>query len=122
PRWRVRPHRRPAVRGPRRLRPPPAPVSLKTVSLVGSTGSIGTQAVDVVRAEPDRYRVIALGAFRSVDVLAVQAKELRPERVAIADPALEDELRAAVPEGTEVLAGPGALAAIAVDADVVVNG
>ncbi|MGH9225867.1 MAG: 1-deoxy-D-xylulose-5-phosphate reductoisomerase [Acidimicrobiales bacterium] len=95
---------------------------MKTVSLVGSTGSIGTQAADVVRAEPDRYRVIALGAYRSVEVLAVQAKELRPERVAIADESLAAELAAAVPAGIEVLAGPGALAAIATDADVVVNG
>ena len=76
----------------------------------------------MVRAEPDRYRVVALGANRSVDVLAVQAKELRPERVAIADSSLEAQLRAAVPDGVEVLAGPGALEAIAGDADVVVNG
>ncbi len=76
----------------------------------------------MVRAEPDRYRVIALGANRSVGALAVQAKELRPERVAIADAGLEDELRAAVPRGTEVWAGPGALEAIARDAEVVVNG
>ncbi len=53
---------------------------MKTISLVGSTGSIGTQALDVVRAEPDRYRVVALGANRSVGLLALQAEELRPER------------------------------------------
>ncbi len=95
---------------------------MKTVSLVGSTGSIGTQAIEVVNAEPDRYRVVALGANRSVDVLARQAHALRPERVAVADPSLAAELQASVPPGTEVLAGPGALAAIAQDADVVVNG
>jgi len=76
----------------------------------------------VVRAEPDRYRVVALGASRSVDRLAEQARALRPERVAVADPSLEAELRAAVPAGTEVWSGEGALAAIAGDADVVVNG
>ncbi len=76
----------------------------------------------MVRAEPGRYRVVALGANRSVEALAAQAKELRPERVAISDPALERQLRQAVPGGTEVLAGPGALAAIAAGADVVVNG
>jgi len=95
---------------------------MKTVSLVGSTGSIGTQAAEVVRAEPDRYRVVALGASRSVDMLALQAKEFRPDVVAIADASLGDELRAAVPAGTEVVAGDGALAAIATGADVVVNG
>ncbi len=95
---------------------------MKTVSLVGSTGSIGTQAVDVVRAEPDRYRVVALGASTSVGTLAAQANELRPDVVAIADAGLVDELARLVPKGTEVLGGPEALAAIATEADVVVNG
>ena len=39
-----------------------------TVSLVGSTGSIGTQAVDVIAAEPGRYRVVALGAASSITI------------------------------------------------------
>ncbi|HET9072867.1 MAG TPA: 1-deoxy-D-xylulose-5-phosphate reductoisomerase [Acidimicrobiales bacterium] len=93
-----------------------------TVSLVGSTGSIGTQAVDVITAEPGRYRVVALAASRSVERLAEQARRLRPARVAIADPDRAAELRAAVPAGTEVLAGEGALEAVSVDAQVVVNG
>jgi 1-deoxy-D-xylulose-5-phosphate reductoisomerase len=93
-----------------------------TVSLVGSTGSIGTQAIDVVRAQPGRYRVVAIGAARSVDVLVAQAAELRPARVAIAEPSLAAELAARVPPGTDVLAGPEALAEIATEADVVVNG
>jgi 1-deoxy-D-xylulose-5-phosphate reductoisomerase len=95
---------------------------VKTVSLVGSTGSIGTQAIDVIEAEPGRYRVIALGAARSVDQLAAQANKLHPERVAIADPALASTLKGLLPARTEVLAGPEALAEIARHADVVVNG
>jgi 1-deoxy-D-xylulose-5-phosphate reductoisomerase len=95
---------------------------VKTVSLVGSTGSIGTQAIDVIGAEPDRYRVIALGAARSVDQLAAQAARLHPEQVAIADPSLAATLKERVPAGTEVLAGPESLAEIARHADVVVNG
>jgi 1-deoxy-D-xylulose-5-phosphate reductoisomerase len=95
---------------------------VRTVSLIGSTGSIGTQAIEVIRAEPDRFRVVALGASTSVDRLAAQAAELRPERVAIADASLAAELTERVPRGTEVLAGPEALAELARDADVVVNG
>jgi 1-deoxy-D-xylulose-5-phosphate reductoisomerase len=95
---------------------------VKTVSLVGSTGSIGTQAIDVINAEPGRYRVIALGASRSVDQLAAQANKLKPAQVAIADPDLAPILKERVPAGTEVLAGPEALAEIARHADVVVNG
>ena len=94
----------------------------RTVAIAGSTGSIGAQTIDVVRADPGRYRVVALGAARSVERLAAQARELRPERVAVADASLEAELKASVPAGTEVWAGEGALAAIAVQADVVVNG
>jgi 1-deoxy-D-xylulose-5-phosphate reductoisomerase len=90
--------------------------------LVGSTGSIGTQAIDVVRAEPDRYRVVALGAATSVAELAAQADELRPDVVAIADAALASKLKALVPAGVDVIAGPQAMAEIATDADVVVNG
>jgi len=101
---------------------------VKTVSLVGSTGSIGRQTLDVVRAEPDRYRVVALGASSSVDALAAQVAEFLPPRVAIADPSRADDLRAALaallPPGVdvEVEAGPDSLAAISRDADVVVNG
>ncbi|HLY83691.1 MAG TPA: 1-deoxy-D-xylulose-5-phosphate reductoisomerase [Acidimicrobiales bacterium] len=95
---------------------------MTSVSVVGSTGSIGTQTLDVVRTDPDRYRVIALGAARSVDALAAQASEFRPLVVAIADEDLAAEVKARVPTGTEVRAGAQALASIATDADVVVNG
>jgi 1-deoxy-D-xylulose-5-phosphate reductoisomerase len=94
---------------------------MTTVALVGSTGSIGTQAVDVVSAEPDRYDVVALGASTSVDLLAAQAQRLRPQHVAIADATLAPKLAEMVPSGTEVLGGPEALAAISRDADVVLN-
>jgi 1-deoxy-D-xylulose-5-phosphate reductoisomerase len=92
-----------------------------SVALVGSTGSIGTQAVDVIAAEPDRYRVLALGAASSIDALGAQAHRLRPEVVAIADAELAPKLEELVPPGTEVLAGTDALAAISRDADVVLN-
>lgn len=95
---------------------------MRTVSVVGSTGSIGLQALDVVRACPGSYRVVALGANRSVDRLADQARELRPQQVAIGDASLAPALAAQVPRGTEVLAGPEALAAIAGAGEVVVNG
>jgi len=93
-----------------------------TVAVVGSTGSIGTQTLDVVRADPDRFRVVALGASTSVDLLAEQANEWKPEVVALADPGRARELEALVPAGTRVIAGPEALPAISTGADVVVNG
>ncbi|HXW81963.1 MAG TPA: 1-deoxy-D-xylulose-5-phosphate reductoisomerase [Acidimicrobiales bacterium] len=94
----------------------------KTVSIAGSTGSIGTQALDVVRASAGRFEVTALGARSSVTALGAQARDFQPARVAIADATKADELAGLVPKGTEVLAGDDALAAIANEADIVLNG
>jgi 1-deoxy-D-xylulose-5-phosphate reductoisomerase len=93
-----------------------------SVSLVGSTGSIGTQALDVVGRSDGRFRVAALGAQRSVDRLAEQARRFRPEVVAIGDPTLAGELADRLPEGTELVTGLEGLVAIATVADTVVNG
>ena len=76
----------------------------------------------MVAEDPDRYRVVALGAQRSVDLLVEQALAVRPDVVAIGDAALAPELAGRLPRGTEVLAGPDGLASIATEADVVVNG
>jgi 1-deoxy-D-xylulose-5-phosphate reductoisomerase len=94
---------------------------VRTLAILGSTGSIGTQAVEVVRAAPDQHRVVALAAGSSVELLARQAAELRPDYVAVTDASRRDELAAAVPAGTEVLAGPEALAELATAADTVLN-
>ena len=92
------------------------------MSLVGSTGSIGTQAVDVVMSDPDSFRVTSIGAFRSVDVLALQARRLRPDRVALVDSEMAADLADQLPPGVELLTGPDALTDIAAAAEVVVNG
>jgi 1-deoxy-D-xylulose-5-phosphate reductoisomerase len=97
-------------------------VAVTTVAIAGSTGSIGTQAIDVVRAEPDRFEVVALAAWSSAGALAAQARELRPKLVVVGDAARAPEVAAGVPPGTEVQAGPDALAAVGTVADVCVNG
>ncbi|MBF6557371.1 MAG: 1-deoxy-D-xylulose-5-phosphate reductoisomerase [Acidimicrobiales bacterium] len=92
------------------------------VSLIGSTGSIGTQAVEVIEACPERFDVVALGAHRSVDLLADQAHRLRPDVVAIGDAASAVRLKEMLPAGVELVVGVEGLAAIATLADVAVNG
>jgi 1-deoxy-D-xylulose-5-phosphate reductoisomerase len=94
---------------------------VKTLAIVGSTGSIGTQALDVLATEPDLAELVALGAHSSVERLAEQARRFHPKHVAIADASQASALEQAVPPGTEVLAGPEALAAIAESADIVLN-
>ena len=94
----------------------------RSLAIVGATGSIGTQALDVVRSEPDAYDVVALGASSSVELLAKQAAEFHPHVVALADASKAPDLAALLPDGIELTTGEGALAAVSTDADVVVNG
>ncbi|WP_035566809.1 1-deoxy-D-xylulose-5-phosphate reductoisomerase [Hymenobacter sp. IS2118] len=85
---------------------------VKTLALLGSTGSIGTQALDVLRQQPGRFRVAVLSAQRQWELLAQQAREFRPAVVVIGDESFYQPLKAALagqPE-TAVLAGAAALA------------
>ena len=87
---------------------------LKTLALLGATGSIGTQALEVVRQQPGRFRVAVLTAQRQWELLVQQAREFRPAAVVIGEESLREQVRAALanqPE-TEVLAGPDALAEV----------
>src|SRR3954454_24585081 len=93
-------------------------MSAVRVAIAGSSGSIGTQTLDVVRAERDHYEVVGLGVGSSVDALIAQAREFRPKVVAVADPARRAEVAAALPFA-DVIAD---LAGLAADADVVVSG
>lgn len=93
-----------------------------SVAVVGSTGSIGTQTLDVIEADADRYRVDSLAAGRSAEMLVAQAHRVRPSLVAIGDATLEAEVRAGVPVGTEVVSGEDGLAECARRADITVNG
>jgi len=81
---------------------------VRTVSLMGSTGSVGTQALDVIRTEPERFRVHALAAQRSVEELLAQAASFAPALVVIGDPGRYREVRDGVPAGTEVMVGEDA--------------
>ena len=92
-----------------------------SLSLLGSTGSIGVQTLDVIRAEPDVWDVVALGAGRSVDQLVVQAREFHPRLVVVGDPERVAEVQEALPEIT-VASGPTALAEASAMGEVVVNG
>jgi 1-deoxy-D-xylulose-5-phosphate reductoisomerase len=96
----------------------------RRVALLGSTGSIGRQAVDVLVADPS-FQVVALAAGSRAEVLAEQVQRLRPAVVAIADDAARRDLVArGLPAGTEVLGGADALIVLATrpDVDIVLVG
>ncbi|QCB93966.1 1-deoxy-D-xylulose-5-phosphate reductoisomerase [Cellulomonas shaoxiangyii] len=100
-----------------------AGVSQRSVVVLGSTGSIGTQALDIVARNPDRFTVTGLSAGGAhPELLVAQARAHRVPVVAVADPAAAQGLRDALP-GTTVLAGPDAATELAGSgADVVLNG
>jgi len=97
----------------------------REVVILGSTGSIGTQALDIIRRNPARFRVVALAAGGGhPDLLAHQAAEFGVAAVAVADPAAVPAVQAALPAGVaEVLAGAEAVCELAGwPCDVVLNG
>ena len=66
---------------------------MKSISVLGSTGSIGKNVLEIVRCFPDRYRIVGLAAGSSIDSLAAQVLEFSPELVSVANQELADELR-----------------------------
>lgn len=96
----------------------------KRLAILGATGSIGLQTLDIVRRHPELYRVTVLSAGRRVDELAALAREFRPRLAVIGSPELERPLREAISDpGIAVASGPEALreAAAAPDVDMVVT-
>lgn len=84
---------------------------MKQIAILGSTGSIGTQTLDVVRQHPDAFSVYALSANRSVDLLIQQALEFNPAVVCIADKRYYQPLRDALSDlPIRVMAGEEAIA------------
>ncbi len=82
----------------------------RSVTLLGSTGSVGTSTADLLARHPQRYRVEALAANCNVDKVAEQARRLRPRFVAMADDGVYAELKAALGgSGIELAAGAEAV-------------
>lgn len=97
-----------------------APGAPRRVTILGSTGSVGTQTIDLVARDPGAFAVEALTANRNVALLAKQAKALNARLAVVADPACYAELKAALSgTGIEAAAGPQAVveAAARTDAD-----
>lgn len=95
------------------------PAVRRRLTILGSTGSVGRQALDVVRAHPDLFDVVGLSANTDADTLRRQAAEFEPERVALESP------DSSSPNGfdCDLLAGPGSAEHLAREpADVVLNG
>ncbi|MGE4219286.1 MAG: 1-deoxy-D-xylulose-5-phosphate reductoisomerase [Alphaproteobacteria bacterium] len=93
----------------------PAPAAApRRVTILGSTGSVGCQTIDLIDRNPDLYEVEALAARRNVEALAVQARRLRPRFVALAEPDGYPQLKEALAgTGIEIATGRDAVVAAA---------
>lgn len=88
------------------------------VAIAGSTGSIGTQTLEVIASSPHVYEVVALGVSSSADAVIAQARKWRPRIVAVADARARQQVAESLPD-VEVVED---LAVLSESADVVVNG
>ena len=88
----------------------------KRVSILGSTGSIGTQALNIIEAEPERYEVAALSCMKNIELLAEQIKKFRPRFVATYDAADAQRLVEIYPD-IKFFSGNDGLAELAAEAE-----
>lgn len=100
---------------------------MKAITLLGSTGSIGTQTLDIVAQYPDQFRVVGMAAGRKVELLATQIRQFRPEIAAICEADKLPELKEAIADVDPqpiLLAGEAGMMEVARygDAETVVTG
>ena len=96
---------------------------MKRLAILGSTGSIGEQTLDVVAAHRDRFQIVSLAAGRRIERLIEQARLFKPRLVSVADPAEVAAIRSALGTEVEVVSADAGLVAVATEpADLVVAG
>lgn len=96
---------------------------MKKLTILGSTGSIGTQTLDVIHHNPEAFEVQGLAAGNNIELLVAQAKQFRPKVVCVSTKSLADEVKPQLPVGTRIFYGEEGLIEIAAatDADTVVT-
>ncbi|HUX04577.1 MAG TPA: 1-deoxy-D-xylulose-5-phosphate reductoisomerase [Acidimicrobiales bacterium] len=93
----------------------------RSVALLGATGSIGSQALDVLRREPESFEVIAIAGGRRLDQLASIAKEFNVTRIGVVDASDREKLAALVGPEVQIVVGAEGLGELARSADIVLN-
>lgn len=94
---------------------------MRKISILGSTGSIGTQALDVIRQNPDKFSVMALACGRNIDLLSAQIDEFRPKIAVIERPEDARILAERYPEVEVFYGEEGLITAATADCDMVLN-
>ncbi|WP_028545190.1 1-deoxy-D-xylulose-5-phosphate reductoisomerase [Paenibacillus taiwanensis] len=86
---------------------------MKRISILGSTGSIGTQTLDVVANHPEHFQIEAMAAGRNAALFLEQIKQFRPKLVSVQDKATADLIRSELPQGTRLVYGEEGLIEVA---------
>lgn len=96
---------------------------MKKISILGSTGSIGKQALEVIKDHPDKFQVVGLAAMRSIDDLEMQIRKFKPKAVAVYDPEKGKILANRINGNTKIYTGIEGIIEIAtlMDIDIVLN-
>ncbi|PSL51223.1 1-deoxy-D-xylulose 5-phosphate reductoisomerase [Salsuginibacillus halophilus] len=96
---------------------------MKRIALLGSTGSIGTQTLEVVRAHPSSFTIEALAAGQNAEKIAAQVAEFQPKVISVADDKTREKLKQLLDQPPEIFTGAEGLTAVstAPDADFVMN-
>ncbi|MFT9847822.1 1-deoxy-D-xylulose-5-phosphate reductoisomerase [Aneurinibacillus sp. REN35] len=90
---------------------------MKKIAILGSTGSIGTQALDVVRQHPEQFSVVALASGRNINLLAEQAREFQPSLVSVQTKELAEKAKLVLPSNVKVVWGEEGALAVATHPD-----
>src|SRR5487761_2344840 len=127
-RWTPRPRRRAALRPADHVLPQPHPqtrltmsTSRRSVALLGATGSIGTQTLDVLRREPDAFELVSIAGGEHLSELAAIAREFRVKRIGVVTDDHRAVLADLVNHDVEIVVGPEGLADLSRRADIIVN-
>ena len=96
---------------------------MKNITILGATGSIGTQALEVVSAHPEDYQIVALSTHHNIRLLEQQVRQYHPQAVCISDESLVDKFRQITSGNVDILSGSEGLLELAAweSADLVLN-
>lgn len=86
---------------------------MKKIAVIGSTGSVGTQTLDVALQHPDQFEIVGLAAGSNIDLFMEQVTRFRPKKVSIGNKELADKIKPDLPAGVELYYGEEGLVEIA---------
>ncbi|MNW30532.1 1-deoxy-D-xylulose 5-phosphate reductoisomerase [compost metagenome] len=89
----------------------------KKIAVIGSTGSIGTQTLDVVMQHPEHFEIVGLSAGSNIELFVEQVNRFRPQKASIANKSLADQIRPQLPQGVELFYGEEGLVEVAAGTD-----